>query len=82
MTSTFSSFPDQDLYDSAVYAINYILQSEKSFGSSEIDILEGIKSVLISFLIVSEDKGLTINNTYPTLVADIYEDLIPEKSFC
>ena len=79
LTSTFSSFPDQDLYDSAVYAINYILQSEKSFGSSEIDILEGIKSVLISFLIVSEDKGLNINNTYPTLVADIYEDLIPEK---
>jgi hypothetical protein len=79
LTNTFSSFPDQDLFDSAVYATNYIWQSEKSFGSSEIDILEGIKSVLISFLIVSEDKGLNINNTYPTLVSGIYEDLVPEK---
>ena len=34
LTNTFSSFPDQDLFDSAVYATNYIWQSEKSFGSS------------------------------------------------
>ena len=79
LTSTFSSFPDQDLYDSTIYAINYILQSEQAFGSSEVDILEGIKSVLISFLIVSEDKNLNLNDTYPTLVNGIYEDLIPEK---
>ena len=79
LSTTFSSFPSEDLSESAQYAVDYIMQSEGSFGSSELNILEGIKSVLISFLEVSDERGLNLDTSYSELVRNIYEELLPEK---
>jgi len=79
LTLTFNSFPIEDLKESALYAINYIFQNHKSIGISEVNLLNTIKSILASFVDSGASRGSNLEESYPGLVVDVYELLLPLK---
>ena len=81
LTLTFNSFPIEDLRESAIYAINYIFQNHKSIGISEVNLLNAIKSILTSFVDAGAGRGTNLEESYPGLVVDVYELLLPLKFY-
>ena len=79
LSSTFSSFPNENLSEAVEYSINYLSDNKSNFNLSDRDLLAGIKSSVIAFLNSSESKGDDLLKVIPNLPRIIFRNLIPNK---
>ncbi|MDG0964374.1 MAG: hypothetical protein P8O23_04890 [Opitutales bacterium] len=79
LSSTFSSFPNENLSEAVEYSINYLSDNKNNFNLSDRDLLAGIKSSVIAFLNSSESKGDDLLKVIPNLPRIIFRNLIPNK---
>jgi len=79
LTSTFSSFPNENLLEAVEYSINYLSNNKENFNLSDQDLLAGIKSSVIAFLNSSESTGSDLLEVIPNLPGIVFKNLIPVK---
>ena len=79
LTSTFSSFPNENLLEALEYSVNYLTDNKENFNLSDQDLLAGIKSSVIAFLNSSESKGDDLLEVIPNLPGIVFKNLIPVK---
>jgi len=79
LTSTFSSFPNENLLEAVEYSINYLSNNKENFTLSDQDLLAGIKSSVIAFLNSSESTGSDLLEVIPNLPGIVFKNLIPVK---
>jgi len=79
LTSTFSSFPNENLFEAVEYSINYLSNNKENFNLSDQDLLAGIKSSVIAFLNSSESTGNDLLEVIPNLPGIVFKNLIPVK---
>lgn len=79
LTSTFSSFANENLLEAVEYSINYLSVNKNNFNLSDQDLLAGIKSSVIAFLNSSESTGDDLLEVIPNLPGIIFKNLIPIK---
>jgi len=79
LTSTFSSFPNENLFEAVEYSINYLSNNKENFNLSDQDLLAGIKSSVIAFLNSSESTGSDLLEVIPNLPGIVFKNLIPVK---
>ena len=79
LTTTFNSFPDDNLMESVLYATNYIFDNHKSLRVSETGLLVSIKSILNAFVNTSIASGDNTSISLPKLCRDIFQQLLPIK---
>ncbi|MDC1004299.1 hypothetical protein OAQ34_01615 [Opitutales bacterium] len=79
LTSTFSSFPNENLLEAVEYSINYLSNNKENFNLSDQDLLAGVKSSVIAFLNSSESTGSDLLEVIPNLPGIVFKNLIPVK---
>jgi len=79
LTSTFSSFPKENLLEAVEYSINYLSNNKENFNLSDQDLLAGVKSSVIAFLNSSESTGSDLLEVIPNLPGIVFKNLIPVK---
>jgi len=79
LTSTFSSFPNENLFEAVEYSINYLSNNKENFNLSDQDLLAGVKSSVIAFLNSSESTGSDLLEVIPNLPGIVFKNLIPVK---
>ena len=79
LTSTFSSFTNENLLEALEYSINYLSDNKENFNLTDQDLLAGIKSSVIAFLNSSESKGDDLLEVISNLPGIVFRNLIPVK---